>query len=159
MSNQLEKLSEVTKVVADTGDFESIRAYHPVDATTNPSLVLKASMQPEYAHIVEAAVQYAKEHEKEDKKRMMTILIDKLSVLFGKAILEVVPGLVSTEVDARLSFDKEKMIEKCTRRRVSRRTVFSSRCDFSLPLNARSPVPGRAWRLRACWRPRASTAI
>ena len=83
---------------------------------------LKAAQKPEYSHIVDAAVKYAKviivysynnsEHEKEDKKKMMTILVDKLSVLFGKAILGVVPGLVSTEVDARLSFDAEKMIEK-----------------------------------------------
>lgn len=83
---------------------------------------LKAAQKPEYSHIIDAAVKYAKvvvcslpndqEHEKEDKKKMMTILLDKLSVLFGKAILDVVPGFVSTEVDARLSFDAEKMIEK-----------------------------------------------
>lgn len=112
---------------------------------------LKAAQKPEYSHIIDAAVKYAKvvtnslsdhqEHEKEDKKKMMTILVDKLSVLFGKAILDVVPGLVSTEVDARISFDTEKMIEKwafspcndfsgpapssrCTRRKASRRTAF-----------------------------------
>lgn len=111
MANQLEQLKQYTKVVADTGDFEAMREYQPQDATTNPSLILKASQQEQYAHIVDKAV--------EDRKSsglagdaLVESIIDHVLIAFGKEILEIVPGRVSTEVDARLSFDHDGTIEK-----------------------------------------------
>ncbi|KAK8805778.1 hypothetical protein WA158_002434 [Blastocystis sp. Blastoise] len=112
MSTLLENFAKYTQVVADTGDFNVISTLKPQDATTNPSLILGAALKPEYDSVVNKAIEYAKSHCAADKSDLMTILTDKLAVSFGKAILEVVPGLVSTEVDARLSFDTEKMIEK-----------------------------------------------
>jgi len=103
MSNHLESLSKYTTIVADTGDFESIKAFQPQDATTNPSLILKAASQAEYVHLVDQAVK--------DNDGLENIL-DGILINFGLEILKVVPGRVSTEVDARLSFDTEATIEK-----------------------------------------------
>jgi len=103
MSNHLESLSKYTTIVADTGDFESIKAFQPQDATTNPSLILKAASQAEYVHLVDQAVK--------DNDGLENIL-DGILINFGLEILKVVPGRVSTEVDARLSFDTEGTIEK-----------------------------------------------
>lgn len=105
MTNLLESLRQYTTVVADTGDFESIRAFKPTDATTNPSLILKAVQQPEYQHLLEQTVQ-------QNPKANVNELTDALLVAFGKAILDVVPGRVSTEIDARLSFDTQASIER-----------------------------------------------
>ncbi|CAN3372438.1 hypothetical protein DIURU_005066 [Diutina rugosa] len=112
MSNSLEQLKATgTVIVADTGDFESIAKYTPQDATTNPSLILAATKKTEYAKLIDVAVDYANQHDG-DAKHKATLALDRLLVEFGKEILKIVPGRVSTEVDARLSFDKEKTIEK-----------------------------------------------
>lgn len=109
--NLLEQLKLYTKVVADTGDFASIEAYKPVDATTNPSLIYTASQDPKYASLVDDAIAYGKA-QLTDKSGQLAKAIDKLAVNFGLKILEIVPGRVSTEVDARLSFDTEASVIK-----------------------------------------------
>jgi transaldolase len=106
MKNQLDQLKQMTTVVADTGDFESLKQYHPTDSTTNPSLIYAASQQPQYKHLVEEAIRYGKT--KNDPK----VILDKVFVNFGLEILKIVPGRVSTEVDARLSFDVEGSVKK-----------------------------------------------
>ena len=103
--NQLDQLKQITTVVADTGDFESMKAYKPQDATTNPSLILQAAAKPEYRHLVEQAV-------KEKPGASLDAILDRILILFGLEILKIVPGRVSTEVDARLSFDTEGTIAK-----------------------------------------------
>ncbi|XP_047125682.1 transaldolase isoform X1 [Hydra vulgaris] len=107
----LDQLKIFTTVVADTGNFQAIDQYKPTDATTNPSLILQASQMPEYKKLVDEAVSSAIKETK-DENDQVTLAIDKLFVKFGLEILKIVPGRVSTEVDARLSFDKEAQIEK-----------------------------------------------
>lgn len=111
MANQLEQLKQHTKVVADTGDFESMKAYQPQDATTNPSLILKAVEQDAYKPLLEKAVADQKNSGLSGNAQIEAV-IDHLLILFGKEILSIVPGRVSTETDARLSFDKEGTIAK-----------------------------------------------
>jgi transaldolase len=106
--NQLDALKHMTTVVADTGDFESLKAYHPTDSTTNPSLILAASQKPEYQHLVTQAISL---HKRRQPGALHEIL-DQVFVNFGLEILKIVPGRVSTEVDARLSFDIEGSIGK-----------------------------------------------
>lgn len=103
--NQLEQLKQYTTVVADTGDFQAIQAYAPRDATTNPSLILKAVQKPEYLPLLEKAV-------KDTAGKSIDETIDHLLIAFGLQILKVIPGRVSTETDARLSFDTEATIAK-----------------------------------------------
>jgi transaldolase len=105
-TNQLEQLKQFTVVVADTGDFASIKQYAPRDATTNPSLILKAASMPEYGWLVDKAVKDA------GANADLGAVIDGLLVLFGGEILKIVPGRVSTEVDARLSFDTAGTVAK-----------------------------------------------
>ena len=106
--NQLEALKQFTTVVADTGDFKQIAAYTPQDATTNPSLILKAVQKPEYAHLLQDAVaKYGSQGRDE--------VMNRLLVAFGIEILKHVPGRVSTEVDARLSFDTEATVTRARR--------------------------------------------
>lgn len=114
MSNQLDALREITTVVADTGDIEAIKKYEPVDATTNPSLLLKAAGIPEYAGYIDDAVAWAK-LQSQDPAQQLTDASDKLAVTIGKEISGVIPGRISTEVDARLSFDTEATIAKAER--------------------------------------------
>jgi len=109
--NLLEQLKHQTKVVADTGDFESMIRYKPIDGTTNPSLIYAASMNPQYKHLIDDAITYAHKHSSE-KEKQIKLATDKLSVNFGIEILKIVPGRASTEVDARLSFDTEGSINK-----------------------------------------------
>lgn len=111
MANLLDQLKAMTTIVADTGDVEAIKTVKPVDATTNPSLVLKASLLPQYAHLIEEAITYAKAQggSKEDQ---IDNAADKLAVLIGTEITKVVPGRISTEVDARLSFNLDAMVAK-----------------------------------------------
>ncbi len=111
MANQLEELKKHTTVVADTGDFEAMQAYQPQDATTNPSLILQASQKAEYKHLVQQAID---EHKGSSLSgdALVESIIDRVLILFGKAILEIVPGRVSTETDARLSFDTEATVAK-----------------------------------------------
>ncbi|KAI9205381.1 uncharacterized protein BJ171DRAFT_501937 [Polychytrium aggregatum] len=114
MSTALDHLKKHTTVVADTGDFEAIAAYKPQDATTNPSLILAATQKPQYARLVDEAVAYGKAKSSNHHDQLEWAL-DKLLVNFGVEILKVVPGRVSTEVDARLSFDKDATIAKARR--------------------------------------------
>jgi transaldolase len=102
--NQLEQLKKMTKVVADTGDIETLAQYKPLDATTNPTLILKAASQPQYQELVVDAVRWAQQHYRAHEAQLHWA-IKKLLVIFGVKILQIVPGRVSTEVDARLSFD------------------------------------------------------
>ncbi|MBK1835370.1 transaldolase [Roseibacillus ishigakijimensis] len=111
MASQLEQLKQYTKVVADTGDFESMKEYQPLDATTNPSLILQAAEKAEYKHLVEKAVSELKDSGKSGDE-LVEAIIDRVLILFGLEILKIVPGRVSTETDARLSFDKEGTIAK-----------------------------------------------
>jgi transaldolase len=112
--NLLEQLRQMTVVVADTGDFEAIAQYKPRDATTNPSLLLKAAQMPDYRRVLEEAVSAA-QNETEDHDAAVNACMDRLFIAFGKEILNIVPGRVSTEVDARLSFDTEGTKEKARR--------------------------------------------
>ncbi|HWN64312.1 MAG TPA: transaldolase [Candidatus Binatus sp.] len=112
--NQLEQLKKFTKVVADTADFESIREYKPQDATTNPSLVYAATQKPEYAHLLEEVLTDRKKSGLSGHEQVEDIC-DHLLVQFGTDILEIVPGRVSTETDARLSYDVEGSINKARR--------------------------------------------
>ncbi len=111
-NNLLNQLKEMTVVVADTGDINSIKAYSPTDATTNPSLIFAAATkQPEYQGLVDGAINYAKSQSSNIEQQKKDV-IDKLFVNFGTEILKIVPRRVSTEVDARLSFDIQGTIEK-----------------------------------------------
>ena len=111
MSNQLEQLSKLTTIVADTGDVDAIKLYQPQDATTNPSLILKAAALPTYQPLVAQAIAYAKENAA-DKAQQVALACDKLAVLIGKEILTTIPGRISTEVDARLSYDTEASVKQ-----------------------------------------------
>jgi transaldolase len=111
MANLLDQLKAMTTIVADTGDVEAIKSVKPVDATTNPSLVLKASQIPEYAPLIETAIAYAKA-QGGSKEQQIENAADKLAVLIGAEITKVVPGRISTEVDARLSFNLDAMVAK-----------------------------------------------
>ncbi|MGI3043652.1 transaldolase [Shewanella algae] len=111
MANTLTQLKSVTTIVADTGDIEAIKLYHPQDATTNPSLILKASQIPEYAPLIDDAISWAKS-QSQDPQQQLEDAADKLAVNIGVEILKLVPGRISTEVDARLSFDKAGSIAK-----------------------------------------------
>src|SRR6184192_192211 len=112
--NQLEQLKKFTKIVADTADFESIKEFKPQDATTNPSLVYAATQKPEYAHLLDEVLADRKKSGLSGATEIEDIC-DHLLVQFGCDILEVVPGRVSTETDARLSFDVEGSIKKARR--------------------------------------------
>ena len=108
-TNHLDQLKKYTTVVADTGDFASMEEYQPQDATTNPSLILQAAGKAEYKHLVEQAVE---EHNGSDLSgdALVESIIDRILILFGIEILKIVPGRVSTEVDARMSFDTEATV-------------------------------------------------
>lgn len=109
--NQLQQLRQFTTVVADTGDIQAITQYQPQDATTNPSLILKAAQLSDYQPLIERAIEYAKS-QSQDKKTQIEDTCDMLAVNIGKEILKVVPGRISTEVDACLSYDTEGSIKK-----------------------------------------------
>ena len=111
MTTQLDSLRNMTVVVADTGDIDAIKKYQPQDATTNPSLILSASALPQYAPLIDEAVAYAKA-QSADKTQQLIDAEDKLAVNIGLEILKIVPGRISTEVDARLSYDTQATVEK-----------------------------------------------
>lgn len=111
MANQLEQLKKMTTVVADTGDIEAIAKFQPQDATTNPSLLLKAASLSAYQDLLSQAVTWAKQ-QSDDKSQQIIDASDKLAVLIGLEILKIIPGRISTEVDARLSFDTQGSIDK-----------------------------------------------
>lgn len=108
--SKLDQLKKMTKVVIDTGDIDSIKKYSPLDATTNPSLILAASQKEQYRPLIDEAIGYSNQGRSTKEKR--ELLIEKLFVNFGVEILKLIPGRVSTEVDARLSFDCEGSIQK-----------------------------------------------
>lgn len=114
MTSLLEQLRGMTKVVADTGDFESIKAYKPQDATTNPSLLAAASKMPAYQSLVDGVLTDAKKElgANATHKDIAKLAFEHLAVAFGKKIVEIVPGRVSTEVDARLSYDTDATIKQ-----------------------------------------------
>ncbi|WP_257812424.1 transaldolase [Aggregatibacter actinomycetemcomitans] len=111
MTNQLDSLRELTTVVADTGDIDAIRQYKPEDATTNPSLILSAAALPQYAALIDEAITYGKQ-KSQGKSQQLIDAEDKLAVNIGLEILKLVPGRVSTEVDARLSYDTQATVAK-----------------------------------------------
>jgi transaldolase len=112
--NQLDQLKQFTKVVADTGDFASLTQYTPQDATTNPSLILKAAQMPAYRALVDKAITDSRKTSLSGKA-LISEVTDRLLILFGMEILRIVPGRVSTETDAHLSFDTRALIEKAHR--------------------------------------------
>jgi transaldolase len=114
VTTQLEQLRKITTVVADTGDISAIAKYKPEDATTNPSLLLKAAGIPTYSGYIDEAVQWAK-GQSNNREQQLVDASDRLAVLIGREILKIVPGKVSTEVDARLSFDTNASIDKAKR--------------------------------------------
>src|SRR4030095_12277057 len=103
-TNQLDQLKQFTKVVADSGDFATLKQFAPLDATTNPSLILKAALMPEYRALVDKALA-ANRNATLPRSALSSHIVDHLRVLFGLEILKIVPGRVSTETDASLSFD------------------------------------------------------
>ena len=111
MTTQLDSLRQMTVVVADTGDIDAIKKYQPQDATTNPSLILSASALPQYAPLIDEAVAYAKA-QSNNKAQQLIDAEDKLAVNIGLEILKIVPGRISTEVDARLSYNTQATVEK-----------------------------------------------
>ncbi|MCD6678551.1 transaldolase [Vibrio cholerae] len=111
MSNKLAQLRKLTTVVADTGEIDAIKKYQPEDATTNPSLILKAAQIAEYAPLIDQAIAYAKT-QSNDKAQQVQDTCDMLAVNIGKEILKTIPGRISTEVDARLSYDTERSVTK-----------------------------------------------
>ncbi len=126
MSSKLDQLRAMTTVVADTGDMEAIRAFKPTDCTTNPTLILKAAQMDAYRHLVDEAVVWAKNH-----RKVSSAAVDRVAVNFGEELTKIVPGRVSTEVDADLSFDVEATVAKARaiiaeyeRRRVPRERIL-----------------------------------
>ena len=114
MEDKLSALSRYTVIVADTGDIAQIKATGAQDCTTNPSLILKAASKPEYARLMDEAVAYAAGHETAPDARV-ELALDKLAVNFGAELTRIVPGYVSTEVDARLSFDTASTVRRAER--------------------------------------------
>lgn len=116
-TSALDELKKITKVVADTGDYEAIKTFQPVDATTNPSLILQVAKNPAYESVVEEAVCAARKatDNSSDPDVLIPEICDQLLTTFGGKILEIVPGVVSIEVDASLSFDKKGSIERAKR--------------------------------------------
>ncbi|MBW8863350.1 MAG: transaldolase, partial [Verrucomicrobia bacterium] len=113
MSNQLDQLKQFTTVVADTGDFATLKQFTPRDATTNPSLIFKAAQMPEYQFIVDKAI--ADNKSKASGDELLHRVLDDLLILFGVEILKIVPGRVSTETDANMSFDTAALVTKAHR--------------------------------------------
>jgi len=115
IGSSLESLKASTVVVSDTGEVSSIKKFNPQDATTNPSLILKAAGLPEYASLVQSAVEYAQAQQCDDATERLALAMDQLAVTFGVEISKIVPGYVSTEVDARLSFDSQQTVARARR--------------------------------------------
>jgi len=109
-TNQLDQLKQFTVVVADTGDFATLKQYAPRDATTNPSLIFKAAQMPEYQFLVDKAI--ADNKGQAAGEELLERVLDDLLILFGQEILKIVPGRVSTETDAHLSFDADALVAK-----------------------------------------------
>ena len=150
MASKLDLLKTMTTIVADTGDMESIRAFQPTDCTTNPTLILKAAQMDAYSHLVDEAISWGM-----SRRRVTSEVCDRLAVNFGAELTRIVPGRVSTEVDADLSFDIEA---RSTRRapdhrrlrnagREPRARADQARRDLGRHPRRRNP-PGRRDRLQ-----------
>lgn len=113
MENKLEQLKKKTTVVSDSGDIHAVEKYKPTDATTNPSLILAAAEEPRYQYLIDDALRWAMQ-KTSNRERMIELAMDKVFVNFGVALLKIIPGRVSTEVDAHLSFDKMGSVLKAT---------------------------------------------
>ena len=111
MTDKLTSLRQLTTVVADTGDIAAMKLYQPQDATTNPSLILNAAQIPEYRKLIDEAISWARQ-QSSNKEEQIQYASDKLAVNIGLEILKLIPGRISTEVDARLSYDTEASIAK-----------------------------------------------
>lgn len=111
MASKLDQLRKMTVVVADTGDIDAIKQWQPQDATTNPSLLLKASALPAYKALLEKARQYGKQNSEQESEQL-SLACDYLATQIGTEIVQIIPGRISTEVDARLSFDTEATLQK-----------------------------------------------
>jgi transaldolase len=109
--NQLDQLRKLSKVVADTGDIDLIRQFKPEDCTTNPSLILKAAQKPEYQHLVDEAVRWAAK-KGGTKDARVEAACDRIAVNFGEQLVKLIPGRISTEVDADLSFNRQASLKK-----------------------------------------------
>ena len=153
----LEQLRSMTTVVSDTGDFNAIKEFKPQDATTNPSLIAAAAQMPEYSDIVDGTLKDARKQlgESADEKKVANLAFKQLAVEFGKRILKIVPGRVSTEVDARLSYDTQKSIET---RRARSSPATRRPASAASASSSSSPPPGKASRPPRVWRRKASTA-
>lgn len=112
MADQLTSLKTMTTVVADSGDLASFKDLKPQDATTNPSLILAAAKMEQYKGLVASSIEYAKAKASTEAEQV-SLALDKLAVTFGNEILKIIPGRVSTELDARLSYDTQGTIAKC----------------------------------------------
>lgn len=112
MTSVLEQMRAATKIVADCVDFKAIKEFGAEDATTNPSILLAASKLGDYKRFLDEAIAYAKFHQASNRQEMCALAMDKIAVLMGKEVLSIVPGRVSTEVDARLAFDTDAQISK-----------------------------------------------
>ena len=153
MASQLDQLRSMTTVVADTGDIEAVRRLRPVDCTTNPSIVLKALGTPEFEDTMNDAIAWGARQAGEAEARVAAVA-DRLAVSVGAALAELVPGRVSTEVDADLSFDTAASV---TRAEGSLRTMPTARSVASASWSS-SPRPGKASAPRRSCSARASTA-
>ncbi|KEY90925.1 transaldolase [Candidatus Photodesmus blepharus] len=111
MNNKLEQLRKITTLVADTGEIEEIKKYQPEEATTNPSLILKAAQVKAYAPLINRAIEHAKA-QSNNKAQQVSDACDVISINIGKEILKIIPGCISTEIDARLSYDTKDSVDK-----------------------------------------------
>ena len=152
--NSLDQLKQHTVVVADTGDIDSIAQHKPQDATTNPSLLFKAAQMPQYDGLIEDAISAASARQTKDGG-LVDAIIDRLSVNFGRRILEIVPGRVSTEVDARLSFDMTATIDKAYQLIELYKEAELTRTGSSSKLR----VPGKVFERPSIWNVTGFTAI
>ncbi len=153
----LEQLRSMTTVVSDTGDFNSIEKFKPQDSTTNPSLIAAAAQMPEYSDIVDGTLKDARQQlgESADEKKVANLAFKNLAVEFGKRILQIIPGRVSTEVDARLSYDKEKSMNMA---REIIKAVREAQASAVSASSSSSPPPGKASAPPRSLRRKASTA-
>ena len=152
--NQLDQLKKFTTIVADTGDFETIREFKPEDATTNPSLIYAATQKENYNHFLEEVLVNRRKSGLNGASQVEDI-IDHLLVTFGCAILEIVPGRISTETDARFSFDVEGSIKKA-RRLVK---LYEEQGSGGSACSSRLLPPGKELLRRSNCKRKASSAI
>ena len=153
-TNQLDQLKQFTTVVADTGDFATLKQFAPRDATTNPSLIFKAAQMPEYQSLVAQTIADAKAANA-GAKDLLPAILDDLLIAFGSEILKIIPGRVSTETDADLAFDTEALVAKA-RRFIE---LYQRKISDANASSSKSLRRGKASRRRKFFSAKASTAI